>query len=253
MARVRPAARDRPERALVREPDPVAWHAAAGEDVLARLSTGTDGLSAEEAGRRLAEHGPNLLTARRGPSAWRVLLRQFTSPLIYTLLASAVVAFALGDIPDGTVVLAVVVLNALIGFAQEYRAGKAIQALARLVSEPAVVRRDGEWVTADARHLVPGDVVAVEAGARVAADLRILRASGLRADEATLTGESGPVDKDADPVDRAADLAERRSLLHGGTSSPRAPPRPSWSRPATARRSAASPDWSPTSTSSRPR
>ena len=126
-------------------------------------------------------------------------------------------AFALGDVPDGSVVLAVVLVNALIGFAQEYRAGKAIQALARLVSEPATVRRDRRWTGTGAEALVPGDVVSLAAGARVAADLRIVQARGLRADEAALTGESVPVDKTADPVDAATELGGRRSLLHGGT------------------------------------
>ena len=201
----------------VRVPAGLAWHATPGDEVLTRLESRPGGLTTVEAERRLAEHGPNALTRQRGPSAWQVLLRQCTSPLIYALLASAAVAFALGDVPDGTVVLAVVVLNALIGFVQEYRAGKAIQALAQLVSEPARVRRDGRWTQAGAEALVPGDVVSLEAGARVVADLRILQARGLRADEAALTGESVPVDKAADPVDAAAELAERRSLLHGGT------------------------------------
>jgi magnesium-transporting ATPase (P-type) len=162
------------------EPVPavVAWHATPADEVLARLESRPDGLTIVEAQRRLTEHGPNALTRQRGPSAWQVLLRQCTSPLIYALLASAAVAFALGDVPDGTVVLAVVVLNALIGFVQEYRAGKAIQALAQLVSEPARVRRDGRWAQAGADALVPGDVVSLEAGARVVADLRILQARG---------------------------------------------------------------------------
>ena len=133
-----------------------AWHATPADEVLARLESRPDGLTAAEADRRLAEHGPNALTRHGGPSAWQVLVRQFTSPLIYALLASAAVAFALGDVPDGAVVLAVVVLNALIGFVQEYRAGKAIQALAQLVSEPATVRRDGRWTQAGAEASCPG-------------------------------------------------------------------------------------------------
>jgi hypothetical protein len=107
-------------------------------------------------------------------------------PLICALLLSAGVAFALGDVADGAAGLGVVVLNALIGFVQEYRAGRAIQALARLVSEPARVRRDGQWTQTAAEHLVPGDVVAVESGVRVAADLRVPQARGLRADESAL-------------------------------------------------------------------
>ena len=207
----------RVRRDPVREPDEVSWHATPAGEVLARLESRPEGLTAVEAQRRLVEHGPNALSRQGGPSAWQVLLRQVTSPLIYALLASAAVAFALGDVPDGAVVLAVVVLNALIGFAQEYRAGKAIEALAQLVSEPATVRRDGRWTQAGAEALVPGDVVSLEAGARVVADLRILQARGLLADEAALTGESLPVDKVADPVDATTELAGRRSLFHGGT------------------------------------
>ncbi|QYN34105.1 HAD-IC family P-type ATPase [Pseudonocardia sp. DSM 110487] len=200
-----------------REIGSIGWHASTGEDVLARLSSDRQGLSADEAGRRLTEYGPNRLTRQQGPSAWAVLARQFASPLIYALLISAVVAFAFGDLADGAVVLGVVVLNALIGFVQEYRAGRAIQALAQLVSEPATVLRDERWTQVHAADLVPGDVVSIEAGARVAADLRVLQAHGLRVDESTLTGESLPVDKSAAPVGPAAELAERRSMLHGGT------------------------------------
>jgi magnesium-transporting ATPase (P-type) len=193
------------------------WHASTGDAVLAHLSSHRHGLATGEAARRLAELGPNRLTRQQGPSVLAVLGRQFASPLIYALLISAVVAIALGDFADGAVVLGVVVLNALIGFVQEYRAGREIQALAKLVAEPATVLRDGQWTQVNAEDLVPGDVVSVEAGARVAADLRLLRASGVRADESTLTGESVPVDKSAAPVEPAADLAERRSMLHGGS------------------------------------
>jgi magnesium-transporting ATPase (P-type) len=143
----------------VQDPEAVAWHPTSADEVLTRLESRPEGLTAAEAERRLAEHGPNTLTRHGGPSAWQVLLRQCASPLIYALLASAAVAFVLGDVPDGSVVLAVVVLNALIGFAQEYRAGKAIQALAQLVSDSATVRRDGRWTQAGAEALVPGDVV----------------------------------------------------------------------------------------------
>jgi magnesium-transporting ATPase (P-type) len=193
------------------------WHALTSEAVLARVSSDRRGLSAGEAARRLVESGPNRITRRRGPTAWAVLTRQFASPLIYSLLVAAVVAVAFGDLADGAVVLGVVVLNALIGFVQEFRAGRAIQALAQLVAEPATVLRDGRWTRVDAADLVPGDVVSVEAGAQVAADLRLLEVHGLRADESTLTGESVPVDKGAALVGAAADLAERRSMLYGGS------------------------------------
>ena len=136
---------------------------------------------------------------------------------MYALVASAAVAFAFGELEDGLVVLAVVVLNALIGFGQEFRAGRAIAGLAELVAEPARVRREGAWVELPADELVPGDVVAVAEGERVSADLRLLETQGLRTQEAALTGESTPVDKRPDPVPPSTPLAERQSLLHAGT------------------------------------
>ena len=136
---------------------PNAWHAETPDDAIHQLSGSPDGLSTEEAARRLARYGPNDLTRQRNPSGWTVLLRQFTNPLIYALLASAGVAYAFGETANGSVVLSVVVLNAAIGFAQEYRAGRAIQALAALVSDLAVVQRDGRWVPRPAAELVPGE------------------------------------------------------------------------------------------------
>ena len=133
--------------------------------------------------------------------------------------------------------LAVVVLNALIGFAQEYRAGRAIAALAELVAEPARVRRDGAWVEIPAEEVVPGDLVEVAQGDRVAADLRLLDAAALRAQEAALTGESEPVDKDVTAVPADAPLAD------GGACST---PAPSWPRAAVAAspwRPACTPNW----------
>ena len=130
-------------------PEPAAsalpWHALAPEAALGRLAADGSGLTAAEARRRLARHGPNRLPRASGPSALALLARQLASPIMWALLVSAVVALLLGEIEDGLVVLAVVILNAVIGFAQEYRAGRAIAALAEMVAEPARVRRDGAW------------------------------------------------------------------------------------------------------------
>ena len=138
--------------------------------MLARLDARKEGLSHAEARARSARVGPNSLPVAEGPSPAALLLRQLKSPLLYALLASAAVAFAFGQWEDGAVVLAVVVLNALIGFAQELRAGQAIAALSRLVADPARVRRDGAWVELPAEEVVPGDVLAVAEGERVPAD-----------------------------------------------------------------------------------
>ena len=187
------------------------------QEVAAALDAGPAGLSTAEAEERLSRFGPNRLPEASGPSAARLLLDQVRTPLMWALLAAGGLALALGEIEDGLVVLAVVVLNALIGFAQEYRAGRAIAALAELVAEPARVRRDGAWVEIPAEQVVPGDLVEVAQGDRVAADLRLLDAAALRAQEAALTGESEPVDKDVPAVPADAPLAERRSVLYAGT------------------------------------
>ena len=193
------------------------WHAEPADDVLRALGSSATGLSDREARERLATHGPNRLPQTAGPSAAALLLAQVRSPLMYALVLSAAVAAAFGEYEDAAVVLAVVVLNALIGFFQEYRAGRAIAALAELVAEPALVRRDGVWAQLPAESVVPGDVLAVAQGDRVSADLRLLRAERLRTQEAVLTGESAPVDKHAGVVAGAAPLAERHDMLHAGT------------------------------------
>jgi magnesium-transporting ATPase (P-type) len=154
-----------------------------------------------------------MLPATKKPSALMQFLRQIRSPLMYALLASAALALVLSEVADGLVVAAVVVLNALIGFFQEFRAERAIAALA----EPARVWRDAAWTEVPARRVVPGDLVAVGQGDRVAADLRVLHVEGLRTGEAALTGESAPVDKGIAPVSADAPLAERPSMLYAGT------------------------------------
>jgi magnesium-transporting ATPase (P-type) len=146
--------------------------------VLRILGTTAEGLSWEDAGSRLVQYGPNRLPVTKGPSALALLIEQVRSPLIYALVASAAVAFVFGELDDAVVVLAVVVLNTLIGFVHEFRAGRAIAGLSRLVAEPARVRRDGAWVELPAEELVPGDVVEVSEGERITADLRLLEAQG---------------------------------------------------------------------------
>ena len=146
------------------------WHAVAAADAFDRLSSSPEGLSAEDAARRLGRYGPHDLTRRRGRSVGTVLAGQFTSPLIYALLASAAVAYVLGEVADGTVVLGVVVLNAAIGFVQEFRAGRAIEGLARLVPAVAVVIRASARCAHAVRHrgLTPTQwVQAAAAGAVV--------------------------------------------------------------------------------------
>ena len=193
------------------------WHAQPREAVLERLGVGGEGLTAAEARERLARHGPNELPAARPPSLLALAAGQLTSPLMYALVAAGVLAILLGEFEDGLVVLAVVVLNTAIGTVQEYRAGKAIAALGELVAEPARVRRDGRWLEIPASDVVPGDVVGLAEGARVPADVRVLRSSALRTQESALTGESTPIDKRDLAVAADAPLAERPGVAYAGT------------------------------------
>ena len=186
-------------------PDDATWHTMAVADVVRVLDTDTEkGLSAGEVVRRLAVAGPNELVERRPIPAWVKFLRQFANTMIVVLLIAAVVTIVIGDIKDTIVIVGVVVLNAVIGYAQEHRAEQAMTALRRLAAPFARVVRDGAVRSVPARELVPGDVVQLEAGDVIPADARLVDAPNLRVNEAALTGEAVPVDKSVDPV------AERR-------------------------------------------
>ncbi|MFO0585229.1 MAG: HAD-IC family P-type ATPase [Anaeromyxobacter sp.] len=196
---------------------PPAWHALPAQEVIARLGASEAGLTDEEAARRLARHGPNVLARDGGPGPLRVLARQLASPIIHLLLGAGVVAILLGKALDGAVVLGAVLVNALIGFLQEYRAGKAVAALSRMVPEAATVLRGGRRAEVPAAALVPGDVVALAPGDRVPADARVLHARQLHTQEAALTGESVPVAKRAGPSPEAAAAGDRHGMVFGGT------------------------------------
>ena len=198
-------------------PEGMAWHAASPEEVLEATGGSEDGLTSVEARRRLAEVGPNVLRRAGGEGAFKILVRQINDPLIWVLLGAVALAIIMGKVVDGLVVLGVVVLNTIIGFVQEYRAGKAIEALMDMVPQTATVLRDGHKATVPAADLVPGDVVELQGGDRVAADMRLLRERNLKVEEAALTGESVPVEKDAGAVGEAAQLADRTNMVYGGT------------------------------------
>ena len=194
-----------------------AWHALSASETLARLDSAADGLTSAEARRRLARYGPNRLATRQVRPAWLRLLDQLNNTLIHVLLAAAVITAALGEWLDTSVILGVVAINALVGFIQEGRAEKALDAIRDLLTPTALVERDGRRQQVPAEELVPGDIVLLRAGDKVPADLRVLAAHGLQAEEAALTGESVPVDKDPEPVMLEAALGERRSMLHAGS------------------------------------
>ncbi len=193
------------------------WHAAPLEALFAGLGTGREGLSAAEAAARLAAHGPNALPAPPRPHPVLRFLGQFNNTLIYFLLAAALGAWILGHGIDAGVILAVVTINAIVGYIQEDKAERALAAIRDMISPRANVWRDGRRIGIPAAEIVPGDVVAIEAGDRVPADLRLIRARGLLIDEAMLTGESVAAEKHEETVAAEAALGDRGCLAFSGT------------------------------------
>ena len=176
------------------------------------------GLSADDAARRLGEQGRNELTETGGRTVWGILYEQFAEAMVILLAAAALVSLLLGEYADAAVILLIVVLNAALGFFQDYRAEKAMAALKQLSVPTVRVRRGGQTTEVPAPEVVPGDVVLLEAGNLVPADGRLLSARNLRVEEAALTGESEPAEKFADTLDDPdAPLADRRNLAFSGT------------------------------------
>ena len=189
-------------------------------DVAASLdSDPVRGLSGDEAAARLVRFGRNELVERWKKPTWRLLLEQFTNAMIVVLLVAAVITALLGDLKDTVVILAIVVLNGIVGFVQEYRAEQALDALKRMASPTARVVRDGETVLVPAPEVVPGDLVRLDAGDIVTADLRLLEARALRINEAALTGESEPAEKSTEPLPGVPEgvLADQRNVAFNGT------------------------------------
>lgn len=198
-------------------PQDLSWHALPTEEVRERLASPAQGLTAAEAQRRLDRDGPNRLEEAGPTPWWRHLLAQFTSPLIAILILAGLLTLALGEHVDTAVIAAVLLLNASIGLYQERGAERSVLALMQLVSPTARVVRDGQEREVDSAEVVAGDLVVLESGARVPADLRVVSAAALRVDESLLTGESVPADKDTDPVDPEAGLGDRGGMVFTGS------------------------------------
>ncbi|MGE0144430.1 MAG: cation-transporting P-type ATPase [Planctomycetota bacterium] len=192
-------------------------HALDSAATMREFGVTTSGLSSVEAETRLRREGRNRLPAARGRSALRRFAGQFDNVLIYALLVSAATTALLGHWIDTTVILGVVVVNAIVGFVQEGRAENALAAIRSMLSSAAAVRRDGQRVRVDAEELVPGDLVSFEGGDRVPADLRLIETHELQIDESALTGESGAVAKSVRPVAADAVIADRTCIAHCGT------------------------------------
>lgn len=201
-----------------REPDRDRVITAEVEEVFELLGTRPQGLTSEEAEERLEQHGPNAIARKPPYPVWRIVLDQITNPLIYVLLVAAVVTAVIEHYSDTAVIMAVVVLNSAIGFVQEYRARRAMEALQKMATPTARVRRDGHLQTMPSGELVPGDVVSIEAGARVPADIRLTVARELLADESLLTGEAEAVAKTTEALgDPETAMADCVNLAYSGS------------------------------------
>ena len=195
------------------------WHLMNADAALAELKTGPAGLTAREAARRLDEYGPNALEAAHRASPWRLLLDQFKNVLIVILLAATGLSAFLGEGVETIVIGVIVVFAVGFGFIQEFRAERAIDALRKMAAPTATALRDGEELEVPAQHMVPGDIVLLQAGDRVPADVRLIESINLQIEEAALTGESVAVEKHAGPIAGAeAALGDRKNMAYAGTS-----------------------------------
>ncbi len=185
--------------------------------VLKEFNTSLDGLTKKEAGLRIGKYGKNVIQKFSSVSPLKVFLNQFKSFIIYILLAAAVLAFVLGEKIDTVVILAIVVINALLGFFQEFKAEKSIEALRKLSTPTAVVIRDGKTIKIESAEIVPGDIIVIEEGSYIPADARLIDIAELKVDESTLTGESQPVKKSAEAISRDAIISNQHNMVFAGT------------------------------------
>lgn len=193
------------------------WHRLSAEEVLSRLDSGPGGLSDAEAARRLEKHGPNEIVEKKKTPAILQFLKQFTEVLIIILLVATAVSAALGEYLDASVIFAIVILNAVMGFMHERKAEKAVEALKKMLVSKAKVLREGSVKLVESRSLVPGDVLILEAGERITADCRLMEALHLKVNESVLTGESVPVEKATYVIHESATIPERKNMFFSGT------------------------------------
>jgi len=205
-----------PMKASIQETAPL-WHTLPCELVFSDLNSTPAGLSGSEAVQRLAQYGPNELQASHGVSPWAILLEQFKNILILILLAATVASAFLGHAVEAIAITVIVLFAVVLGFVQEYRAERAIEALRKMAAPTANALRDGKEVALPARDLVPGDVFLLRAGDKVPADSRLFESVNLQVEEAPLTGESVPIEKHAAPINGELTIGDRKNMVYAGT------------------------------------
>ncbi|GAB4503823.1 MAG: calcium-transporting P-type ATPase, PMR1-type [Anaerolineales bacterium] len=207
-----------PNEEQIEKREEQAWHALPVEEVLRHLEVQENGLSAEQAAQRLKQYGLNQLQEAPRPTFWHMLWEQLNNFVVILLIVASIISALLGDYVEAAAIMAIVVLNAVLGIIQEQRAEEALAALKKLAAPDAQVLRDGRRQTIPARELVPGDIVFLEAGNFVPADVRLLEAVNLRIEEASLTGESLPVQKSAvSIIDKDVPIGDRKNTAFMGT------------------------------------
>lgn len=190
-----------------------AFHALTSSELYSQLQSSEDGLTATEAAARLTKYGPNKLAEESGSRWIYLLISQFTTPLVYILAAAGVISYLADHAADAIIIAIVVIVNALIGFVQEYRAEKSIDSLKKLIVLKAKVLRDGKLVQIDSALLVPGDVIVIEEGDKIPADARLLSVQNFRTIESAITGESVPTDKEIKPQKADSPMADRKNMV----------------------------------------
>jgi len=197
--------------------DEKAYYQMDVKENLESLKTSEKGLSKEEAQRRLKRYGENSLKAEIKMPLWLVFLTQFKELLVIILIIGGLIAILIGAFRDGTIIFIIVIVNAIIGFIQEYRAGKIVDKLKGLISSPAKIIREGELIETNQISLVPGDIVKVEEGDKLPADIRIIESNGFKTNDFALTGESVPQEKTSDAIKEDATIADRDNIAYAGT------------------------------------
>ncbi|MFA5554246.1 MAG: HAD-IC family P-type ATPase [Phycisphaerae bacterium] len=194
------------------------WHTLDSTETLRLLDTNPSGLDNNQAQERLSEFGSNILTAREKIAPLYIFLHQFVNPLVYLLIAAAIIKFAFNIYIDGLVIVGVLLFMALTGFIQEMRAQKAMEALLRMVSPKSKVKRSNKLLEIPAKEIVPGDIIILESGDKVPADARLIDAINFKTNESAFTGESMPAEKNTGTVDESASIADRKNMIYMGTS-----------------------------------
>jgi Ca2+-transporting ATPase len=193
------------------------WYQREADDALSSLNSGRDGLEPPEARKRLGRYGANELAEKKAVSPWALFLEQFKSFLIIILIIAVVLSAVLGEVADAVIIGIIILFASGLGFFQEYRAERAMEALRRMAAPTASVRREGKEVEIPARELVPGDIIILRTGDKIAADARLIEAVNLKTSEAPLTGESTPVEKKDGVIGGEAPVADRRNMVYMGT------------------------------------